>query len=554
MKSGIVLLFMCLNSYLVTAQINISADQWRDDLRYLQETVHKDYAFLFKKTTQLAFDEAVNNLYAEIPALAEHEIIVGLARIVSLFQYGHTSIYLSGNNSSSPIQFHQMPYQLYHFNNGVFVQGVHKDYPEALGAKLLKVEGIPLEKAIEAVKPAFPVENEQFYKAYGLAYLAIPEILHAQGVTSTLKKSVTLTLEKAGKQFDVKFSAQDEKIPREYGYIQEEGNWLDARENNEVPLYLRNIQKIYEYEYLPEQKTVYVRHSQIQDEKEEAIPEFYDRVFKFIDENDVERLILDVRLNGGGNNYKNKPVITGIIENQKINQTGKLFVIIGRRTYSACQNLVNELSNYTNAIFVGEPTGENINFYGDNRLVTLPNSSIPVRLSFAWWQDKPQWENGPWTAPHLAVDLSFEDYRTNKDPVLDAALSFSEDHFITDPMTYLTNLYMAGKGEELMSEAKRMVADPGYRFFDFEGEFNKVGYNLMGRGQIKEAISVFHMIVELFPKSANARDSLGEGYWKAGQNEKATEYYNKAIEMDPDGVTGENARMMLKKINGSDKD
>ena len=44
-----------------------------------------------------------------------------------------------------------------------------------------------------------------------------------------------------------------------------------------------------------------------------------------------------------------------------------MFVIIGRRTFSACQNLVNELDNYTNAIFIGEPTAENINFYGDTR-------------------------------------------------------------------------------------------------------------------------------------------------------------------------------------------
>ncbi len=31
-------------------------------------------------------------------------------------------------------------------------------------------------------------------------------------------------------------------------------------------------------------------------------------------------MVLDVRLNGGGNNYLNKPVVTGIIESKKINQ------------------------------------------------------------------------------------------------------------------------------------------------------------------------------------------------------------------------------------------
>ena len=152
-----------------------------------------------------------------------------------------------------------------------------------------------------------------------------------------------------------------------------------------------------------------------------------------------------MRLNGGGNNYKNKPVVTGIIESKKINKPGKLFVIIGRRTFSACQNLVNEFSNYTNALFVGEPTAENINFYGDTRRVELPKTKTSVFLSFAWWQDKPQWENGPWLAPQLAVDMSFDDYRMNKDPVLEACLNFSDKDVVLDPMAHLKDLFMAGK-------------------------------------------------------------------------------------------------------------
>jgi len=74
-----------------------------------------------------------------------------------------------------------------------------------------------------------------------------------------------------------------------------------------------------------------------------------------VEKNDVEKLVLDVRMNGGGNNQLIKPIITGIIQLKKINKKGKFFCIIGRRTFSACQNLVNELERYTEVIFVGEP-------------------------------------------------------------------------------------------------------------------------------------------------------------------------------------------------------
>lgn len=536
----------CLFMLHTNAQEKLSVSDWQHDLKFLQTTVHKDYAFLFKKTTAKAFDAQVDKLYKAIPTLKEHEIIVGLARIVSSFQYGHTALGMR----SEPVKFHRMPFNLYHFNDGVYIQAVHKDYQRILGAELLAVEGVPVAKALTAIRPVVPAENDQFFKAYGLNYLGIPEVLHAQGVLKTIKNTVSFTFKHNGKTFKQRITALKAlRLPGRYGFVKQEGDWLAARSDGALPLYLKNLDKIYYFQYLPEHKAVYVRHSQIQDDPQENVPDFYKRVFDFVENNAVERLIIDVRLNGGGNNYKNKAVVTGIIRSEKINRQGKLFVIIGRRTFSACQNLVNELDTYTNAIFVGEPTAENINFYGDNHRIALPKSKIPVFLSFAWWQDKPQWENGPWTAPHVAVDMSFEDYRTNKDPVLEAALNFSDTDFIIDPMQHLTELFMAGKLDAVKTEAKQMVADPKYRFFDFEQQLNRAGYNLMGGDQMDGALFVFQLNTELFPNSANAWESLAEVYMKMENTAKAAEYYRKAIQIDPNGAVGKKAREMLKKIN-----
>ena len=540
--------FLLLSAFLLSnlsAQTNLTAKNWQEDLRFLQKTVHQDYPFLFKKITAEQFDAKVEELSKAIPGMEPHEIVMGFARVVSSFQYGHTRIGRSGG----PVKFYQLPLNLYHFSDGVFVEGVHKDYERALGAKVLKIEGMPVEKALEAIRPVVPAENDQFFKGYGLNSLCVPEILHAQRVTRELKKDITFTLQKDGETFDQTFTAViDAQFPESYGFTKKSGDWLTSRDQSTTPLYLKNLDKIYFFEYLPEHKTVYIRQSQIQNDPEESISAFYDRVFDFIEKNDVERLVLDVRLNGGGNNFNNKPVVTGIIRTEKINQVGKFFVIIGRRTFSACQNLVNELDNYTNAIFAGEPTAENINFYGDNNRVELPNSKIPVFLSFAWWQDKPQWNNADWLAPHVAAELSFDDYRSNRDPVLETALNFSGDDFILDPMAYITELFMTQQMEKLQAESIRLINDPNYRFFDFEGEFNTAGYRLLNSDRVNEAISVFMFNSQLFPTSANVWVSLAEAFWKTGQKEKAVEYFKKAIELDPDGSVGKNAREALKSM------
>jgi tetratricopeptide (TPR) repeat protein len=281
-----------------------------------------------------------------------------------------------------------------------------------------------------------------------------------------------------------------------------------------------------------------------------ATAKFYARLFDFIEKNEVEKLVLDVRLNGGGNNYKNKPIVTGVIKSLKINQKGKFFVILGRRTFSACQNLVNELHNYTNAIFVGEPTSENINFYGDNRRMELPKSKLPFALSFAWWQDKPQWENDDWLAPNIAAEMSFADYRDNRDPILDAALNFADTDFVLDPMNHLRDLFQTGKVTQIESETIRFAKDPRYRFYNLEAKLTQAGKELAGRNQMQNALFVFDIVTKVYPQSAKAWWALAEGFEKAKEAEKATAAYQKAADLGGNAPLGEQAKQKLKALNG----
>src|SRR5262245_31813715 len=73
-------------------QTALPAADWQADLRFLQNTVHTDYPFLFKKITVKDWDAKVEELYAAIPGMQEHEIVAGLERVVASFQYGHTSL------------------------------------------------------------------------------------------------------------------------------------------------------------------------------------------------------------------------------------------------------------------------------------------------------------------------------------------------------------------------------------------------------------------------------------------------------------------------------
>ena len=70
---------------------------------------------------------------------------------------------------------------------------------------------------------------------------------------------------------------------------------------------------------------------------------------------------------------------------------------------------------------MGEPTGGKVNSYGDSARITLPKSGITVRVSTLWWQQDER-DRRSSTAPHIPSALTFEDYRSNHDPALRAAL------------------------------------------------------------------------------------------------------------------------------------
>ena len=84
--------------------------------------------------------------------------------------------------------------------------------------------------------------------------------------------------------------------------------------------------------------------------------------------------------------------------------------------------------------------------------------------------------------------------------------------------------------------------------YDFKSdrELNQYGYSLLQNDKVKEAIEIFKLLVSEFPNSANAYDSLGEGYLKDGNEELALLNYEKSVELNPDNNYGKDQITILK--------
>lgn len=80
-----------------------------------------------------------------------------------------------------------------------------------------------------------------------------------------------------------------------------------------------------------------------------------------------------------------------------------------------------------------------------------------------------------------------------------------------------------------------------------EQMLNTVGYDLLAAKQVDDAIAIFRLAVREFPASANAYDSLGEGYMIKGDKAQAIANYERSLQLDG---TNENARQKLVELRG----
>jgi tetratricopeptide (TPR) repeat protein len=100
--------------------------------------------------------------------------------------------------------------------------------------------------------------------------------------------------------------------------------------------------------------------------------------------------------------------------------------------------------------------------------------------------------------------------------------------------------------QEAIKKFQEIKVDSQDKYSFNETEFNSLGYWLISRGKIKEAIAVFKMNIEMFPKSANVHDSLGEAYLYSGDKIRAIISYKKSLEMNPEN---NNAQKPVKYTN-----
>ena len=381
-------------------------EKWREDLRYLAKELPRRHKNVYHSISKAQFKRAIAKLDEAIPSLKDHEIIVGMRRILGMVGDTHTNLF--GWEDS----FHRYPFRFYRFSDGYFVTFATKPYAAILGARLVQIGDTKIGKAYLRARTLLPhAESEMYVQDYAPVYLSYAEVLNALGILPGLTQGQFTFIDRSGRRKSLTMSPI---------LASERTELISAAKT--TPLYRAQPDVKLRYEYLPEAKTVYFisRTSFMPDEEFNT---FLSGLLKFIDTHPVDRLVIDLRLNGGGNRELFRPLLDALKKNSQLNRKGHLFVIIGRHSHSAGMMHGVDLRLETNALLVGEPTGSRPNWYSENcaEKIELPNSHLIVDCSSRYYH---LMKENTLLIPDIPVALSSADYTAGRDPALERILKY----------------------------------------------------------------------------------------------------------------------------------
>lgn len=388
------------------ADPNNRNEKWTKDIDYLEKQLPKKHKNLFFSLSEEKFHKEIESLKNQVPKLNDDEVKVEIYKIVASVNDAHTSAY----SETEKI----FPINLYCFKEGIYAINTLPEYKEILNCKLTKINGKDIDDIEKETSKIISHENKAQLKNRIPKVLTNPSMLHGLKIINSTEKA-TFTFQNAeNKTFDVDIKSV--KTNKNLAKKLKSHN-----RDKDMPLYMQNQDKNYWFKYLKSEKTMYFKYNSCMEMKEKPFKDFSKELLKSIDKNNPEKLIIDLRDNGGGRSPILDPFIKQI-KKRNINNKNKLFVILGRRTFSSAILNAITLKNETKATFVGEPTGGKPNHYGEVRDFKLPNTKMIISYSKKYFETSK--EDTPSFMPDKIIEPSIYEFKDNKDIILESIYNY----------------------------------------------------------------------------------------------------------------------------------
>jgi len=374
----------------------LSPDKWKADVAYMAKELPNRHKNAFHHISREQFEQAAKKLEAEAPQLTPNQVVVGMMQLTAIIGDGHTNVHLPG-------YFRRFPLAVGWFGDELRVVRAQSEYKQALGARVLKIDGTPLASVMERLRTVVSQdESEGFVRVNVAGFIMWAEVLNGLGIMKDPSAAVFTVQADGGAPFDLRV------VP---GPPSPGVDWISAASS--PPLSAQRLTE--QFWFAPTRGgAVYVAFRGYKDLGSNARG-----LLEYIAREKPTKVIVDLRGNGGGDFNQGRKHMVEPLQQYSSSAGARLYVLIGPRTFSAA--LANAVDfKKVGATLVGEPIGERPNSYQENDEMTLPNSKLIVSYSTRYYQFL---EGADLVRPDKNIERTWADFLAGKDAALDWILS-----------------------------------------------------------------------------------------------------------------------------------
>lgn len=381
-------------------------DPWRQDLALLERELPRLHYDLFHTLSPQEFQRRVRAIDEAAPGLSKTEFELELRKLLASVGDSHTTLAWEPEELF-PVSFSRL-------EEGFIVLSAADVAIEALSMRLLAIDETPIEAVRERFAPIISHENGAQLADLFSQFVRSPRFLYHLGITRSDRVARFTFADYQGGTFTIPLEPVPvTRMPELVSLVDRIGYTRES-----APLYLLNSEKRYWFEHAPERRLLYIAYNQCSEDPERPMDQFTGEIRRVLREGAVDRVVVDLRRNGGGDSRVLRPLVRLLAEAA---ENREIYVFIGAKTYSSAVLNAIELEQEAGAILVGSPTGGRPNHYGEVRELELPNLGATARYATKYFEIY-EGEKGEQDAifPDIEAPYSLAALIQKRDPAMEA--------------------------------------------------------------------------------------------------------------------------------------
>ena len=382
---------------------------WKADLEFLTKELPEKHCNFFTARSKGEFVSGIEAIKAESERLTDFQVALKTQQLIARFGDSHTMLQFFQLIDQTQI----LPLGTLWVSDGLYITKTTPENKEILGLRIVAINDTPIATVIDSLSTLFTIDNQAIVKSIVPETVMSLQALEHFGFADSRQVKLMLS---DGKTQVVK-------------PIHPDNAFVNFRPDS-LAFATANRKVLFTSRYFPEDRIYYMLYNKCHSrelaaergdaEAAQKLPSFEAftrKAFETLNDKPVDKLIFDMRYNGGGNSSQGTEFVERLAQALKQHPQVAVYVVLGRDTFSSAILNAMDFKQLTNAVFVGEETAGKPNHFGEVRSFQLPSSKVLVNYSTKYFtRSEKEIET---IEPDMSIEMSFADFKKGVDPVFE---------------------------------------------------------------------------------------------------------------------------------------